>query len=527
MAWNNPLANQLENTIEELGVYLQGKGLAVHEIARTQEVCRDFCNFLGKNIYEAGDRQFVIYQQLHATTYEDEQAYAVMMGNIKDFCHAEKMRDEYAESTHLAPDNNKPNSIGSLANAELKKMFACQEATPAPSVNRKKTSKSLSEDDMISQNSSETGAYSAPLFVENQFKQAELADKKGSEDNAQLCAENAKLSASLAMMFSEAEKAAAPVSAPVKSSSMKEFASKKRKEKTNSYQASSTDGDDKDDQNKDTSSEFDAFAGIQTTSPDEPYIADVAPNKDENLVRSVDGVQYNFSQKNIRKMRNFEKQKRQNDIKQGGNNPIDKSLLTGFQPYLFDSQYLIDMPLPDPNQMKKLGHDIVVQYFIPLAPVIVLVIIGILGIAIEVYPLALSLVLALLVVVLIKSDIMPANQLTPLSTLTAYLNAKNGRCYGMARTLIAQPKDKKTDDELSFPQLWAPEPKFVDAMKNRLHEIEPPEIRTVAGSEAKNQILFISIDGDNYWLLPMVRLKNNKWYITDPAMTVHTVSKKS
>ncbi len=524
MAWSNiPLVQQIDNTVEELGKFLQGKGVEEKDILRTKEVCRDFCNFLGSDIHKAGEKQYTIYQQLHSTTYEDEKEYSVMMGYIKEYFYEEKMSYE-AEKTQFAPEIIKPKKGVSLANAELEKMFMNADIDDSP---KKKPHQKEEE-------SSEGGGFSAPLLSDSLSKKSEPVDEKTAEENAQLSAENARLSASLAMMFSEAEKQAGPIAGSPKTPLSNDFLFNKRSEKfLLSDSSKKTDSSSKnkkveDDgvRHEDLSAEYeDELSKLPSTSGDEIYSADVAPNKDENLVRSVDGVAYHFSQKSIRKMRNFEKQKQQNDIRQSGANPIDKSLLAGFQPYLFDANYLIDIPLPEPDQMEPLGHDIVVQYIVSLAPFIVLFMIGILGLLIEVYPLMIALILAGFAFVLVKREILPANQLTPLATILAYLNAKNGRCYGLARTLIAQPKNKQTDDDLSFQQIWAPEPKFIQAMKNRLRDVEAPEIRTVAGSEASNQLLYIHSDGDNYWLLPMVRIKN-KWYITDPTMSVHTVSKK-
>ena len=527
MDWNTSLVKQIEETVEELGEFLQDKGLAEQEIARTKEVCHDFCNFLGSEYHNATNKQFTIYQQLHSTTPEDEQAYSAMMSNIKEYFKAVKMSYE-AERTQMATDEQikKVKKGGSLANAELERMFMNVEEESQPK--RKKRISSVLND-------SEKSEFSAPLLSDSQIEKA--TKEKITDENSQLSEENARLSASLAMMFSEAEKQAGPTGIAPKTTLSNDFVLNKRKSKSGDSLVSSETAAKKEDsiskaleddgvKHEDLSSEDDAFSNMPSTSPDEQYVADVAPNKDDNLVRSVDGVQYNFSQKNIRKMRNFEKQKRQNDIKQSGNNPIDKSLLGGFQPYLFDGSYLIDIPLPDAEKMQPMGHDIVVQYIISLAPCVVLLIIGILGLLIDVYPMVIALILAVLAFFVVKRDVLPANQLTPVATILAYLNAKKGRCYGMARTLIAQPENKQSDEEFSFSQIWAPEPKFIDAMKNRFHDVDAPELRVVAGSEANNQILYIHVDGDNYWLVPMVRLKNNKWYITDPAMTVHTVSKK-
>ena len=87
MAWNDPFETQVDSLVEELGQFLQKKSaLEIMDIMQIQEICRDFCNFLCKDVRKATKRNYTVYTQLHAFTPEEEQEYYIKLSYIKEFC---------------------------------------------------------------------------------------------------------------------------------------------------------------------------------------------------------------------------------------------------------------------------------------------------------------------------------------------------------------------------------------------------------------------------------------------------------
>ena len=73
MAWQDPFEYSVEGLVQDLGDFLtEDLQLAAAEIARTQEVCRDFCKFIAKDIREATQEDYVDYLQLHSSTADRE-----------------------------------------------------------------------------------------------------------------------------------------------------------------------------------------------------------------------------------------------------------------------------------------------------------------------------------------------------------------------------------------------------------------------------------------------------------------------
>ena len=57
MAWNDPFETLVDSLVDELGTFLQeNENLDDMTIVQTQEVCRDFCDFLCKDVRKATPR---------------------------------------------------------------------------------------------------------------------------------------------------------------------------------------------------------------------------------------------------------------------------------------------------------------------------------------------------------------------------------------------------------------------------------------------------------------------------------------
>ena len=223
----------------------------------------------------------------------------------------------------------------------------------------------------------------------------------------------------------------------------------------------------------------------------------------------------------MKQKRKDEKKKKKADIGTNAANPIDETLINGFRPYLFDGKYVIDQPLPTPSKLIPYPPSITLRYLIPGASVAIFAALSALFFTLIDVVGFIFLILTIVSVAFAIPSLLPAQQLTPQSTLDSYLKAKSGRCYGKALSILAVEPDAK-DNEIDLHALWAPENKWPEALLNRLKQSSVPELRNVTGSDNQNTHLFIHADENTYWLLPMIRI-NNKWYITNPEMKLHSI----
>ncbi len=582
MAWNDPFVTLVEKTVDELGVFLQNQGdLAIHEIARTQEVCRDFCNFICKDIHKATKKDYTVYLQLHAMTPEDEDAYAIMLSNIRSYCEESMPEFQEPEPAPAVPHTRKRAATNnmSLSEQELRDMFTTAD-TPKSNDDltegrqRKATNAfSFSENELkglfMSNHENEpkpstpakpkVQQQNEPHSISFTFPQDELNNQANSTkatpqnpqksinpDSTPLPPSSKSISLrvnkkefSMDSLLEDELNIAAISGSSTRNSYSGLIANAQNAADTAAPNSKATKKPILDEPKPYAHAQRNSFADLFATSANSPgdsanpatfnirtdesfaiNMDQVAPDSNvqapNDLTRGVKGVEYDFSQSNIRKMRKFEKKK--SSLESENNlNPIDSSLLKSFRPYLFDTKYTIDMPLPDPNAMVECKPSTISMYIIPCAPAAFLLLLSalfftfldILGIV--------FLILAFIAIAIALPSILPAQQQTPQATLASYLKAKNGRCYGKAQSLLAVSKNA-SDTEIDLHKLWAPENKWPKAILNRFETPKIPELRNVSGTDIQNAHLFLHADEQTYWLIPFIRL-DNKWYITDPQMT--------
>lgn len=485
MAWTD-FETLVESTVKDLGDYLRIQNkFSEHDIARIQEVCRDFCHFHCKDIRKATKQDYAFYLQLHALSPEDEREYAAMLANIQKFA----LNFEPAPEAHVQNEAQDP---------KLRERKITKETLQSETA--------ISELFMLSENE-EHGAHLQAPSESFQFprhsgnslsatmdtpvpatQKASLPNRPQKQD---LSAEEAEIlnnqtNLPESMLRNSTETLSAPPDATQQATPPKPALTIPPRENT----------------------------PVENHEVIPPATAE-PENALSDRMRSVSGIAYNFNKDSLQKMREFEKkQARATSNSDAG--PIDMSLVGSFRPYLFDSKYMIDRPLAKPDEMTPYPPQLIIHYLIPLSPAVFLIILA--GILLQIFTPAgiVFLLLGLIALAFVLPDVLPAVQQTPQATLNAYLNARAGRCYGRGSTLLA--RNKQASKDLDMPQLWTPEPKWANALLQRFKKLPLASTRIVSGSEAQNAVLLIHCDETSYFLVSMARI-GAKWYICDPDLT--------
>lgn len=507
MAWNEPFETLVETIVDELGTFLMNRGdLAAYEVARTQEVCRDFCTFLCKDVHKATSQDYAVYLQMHALTPQDELDYSHMLADIRSYCEQTggTQTQNHAAGSMAMRRKVKTNEIENSAE-HASDMFAMENANAmnmhgsqsfdmrgSQAFDMRKASQMLDLQglqgatppkpiDAVPNNNLSERFHKFDFSVDDA-----LADELNNATNLPLEQPNA-----IATLDPNA--ALFPNNSPAKEDEL----------------AFNFSVDQENETTPNTNYELNPNVDLAATEPKE-------------LMRGVKGVEYDFSHNSIRKMRDFEKQQRKHEM--AVNNAIDYKLVGTFRSFIFERKFVIDTPLPNLENMTPYQPAFVTRYLIPLAPTLVLCALAIALSTIHVAIGAFFGLFAIIMCIFAIPNLKPANQSTPQATLLSYLNAKAGRCYGVASTLIAQPKDDKK--ELHFQAIWTPELQWHKAFLTRFKSQPIPEFRIPLGSETQNAIIILYNNEEDYWLVPMVRL-DTKWYITDPSLGQHTIVKDS
>lgn len=93
MPWNAP-QDYAEQFARELAEYLRRRGDRTQsEIDRTYETCRDFAQFLGRDIHDASSKDYTTFKRRRVLTVHDEDAYQQMLDDIKAFCQTTPRRN--------------------------------------------------------------------------------------------------------------------------------------------------------------------------------------------------------------------------------------------------------------------------------------------------------------------------------------------------------------------------------------------------------------------------------------------------
>lgn len=589
MAWSDPFESLVETLVDDLGMYLQSKGgFAIHEMARIQEVCRDFCYTIQKDVHQATQRDFEAYLESHSSSAQNHDDYLRMLNVIQGFCAATGLSssiqtDERVHATAPARPRSKRDKVSTLQfdpNSDvMREILALGANKPSKESSRShSTGETRGVPYQLGENRPFKGPTSAVskkrvsvnsgLFFPD-FGNATLQDCNESTNNPSVATpprpleavpERGKSSEKLSKAYGKinfsmdtalANEAELDTACPV---------TRLRAERATPHTPVSgvqpvpqntspqPDGDfdyaslfDHEDDDSLSKAEIESpfthsyeKKSLMAENVEEAYAlaADDSPMRhnpmtenDGERVRAVEGITYNFSSEAIRKMGNAIDRPKA-EILENAAPPIDPNLVGGFCPYTFESVYTIDVPLPNPASMKPAETSIVDRFVFPLAAPVVLIPIAVLVMTESVLIGAVILLLAIVALIAALPDVVPPEQRTPQSTLSAILSAKNGRCYGRAMSLVAVPKQSENDeeqDELDFHELWKNEAAWPKAILQRFKKMKLPEARLIAGSERTNAVLLlIPLEEKQYTLLPLVRI-HDRWYITDPTMKTRTM----
>ena len=595
MAWNDPFETLVDSIVEDLGTFLQEEeNLELMTVMQTQEICRDFCNFLCKDVHKATPRDYTVYTQLHAFTPEEEEEYAVKLGYIKAFCEA--TQDKKGESATQVNVNEKHpfNSVSIKERALMRERRATQsfdangfridelmmmseqdeealnakpekkESAPAPKLTSgliaigktdlrpkdlsiqelekatqatpKKPLKAVGQGDL--NNSTHPGLSETNLnkvSADTNFNKVNAdtnlnkvnadtnlnkvnADTNLNNVNADTNLNKVSASDSLDMLVSKAKNRAnqADVKNLLEKLEDSNDVSDFRHFSLNPNESLAIPV------HSDTYQRVANEIGEQKNQASEQKNQENAESKKDEVesadfMRGVEGVNYDFSLQNIRKMREFEKkQAKKMQLKDTG-----ESLTDEFRPYMFDSKYLIDIPIPNAAEMSPVKVSLINRYLFPLAPAIVAFAFAFLMLTLSAIVGLLLLLVGGICVAAVLADIKPAPQQTPQAAIMSYLNARQGRCYGCAMSLLAQSGKKQQPIDLHA--IWQPENAWPAAIKMRFRPEPPPETRIVATSAKKDAQLLFYMVGATYYLVPMVQI-DGKWYITNPKLPPHEMA---
>ena len=506
MAWTDPFENLVETTVDDLGNYLRAQEkFSEHDIARIQEVCRDFCHFHCKDIRKATKQDYAFYLQLHAMSAEDEREYAAMLSNIQKFA----MSAEPAPEAPVQPEPQAPRqrerkitketlqsetAISELFMLSENEEHGAQLQPPTESFQFPRHTGNAQTSDMA------TPLPGAKSVAHNKINAHQLSDEEADMLNNQT---NLPLS-----MIRNSNGAPKPddIAKQQQATPQKPLIAQPKPDNIAKQQQATP-------QKPLIAQPAEQQAPAPVPAPPDPDLSD-QDNVPADRMRSVSGVAYNFNKDSLQKMRDFEKkQARATSTSDAG--PIDMALVGNFRPYLFDSKYMIDRPLAKPEDMTTYPPQFLIHYLIPLTPSVLLLILAAILFQIVSAAGLVCLVLALITLAFVLPDVLPAVQQTPQAALNAYLNARAGRCYGRGSTILA--RNKEASKELDMPALWAPEPKWPQAFLNRFKKLPPVSTRVVSGAETQNAILLIHADDTSYFLVSMVRI-GAKWYICDPDL---------
>lgn len=240
--------------------------------------------------------------------------------------------------------------------------------------------------------------------------------------------------------------------------------------------------------------------------------------ENNELLRGISGVDYDFSQNTIGKMR---KNERARYAAESSSNPVDEGLLLGFRPFLIDDKYLVDCPAPIPQNYAPYKAPFISRIFFPLVPFFILMAIAFFILTLSPLTAVPFLIAALTAFAIAIPDIRSPLQQTPQATLNAFLMARHGRCYATASALTALEKGVKS--EIDFSAIWQNDCiSWPKAILSRFARQRMPATRTVLGAEAQNAVVLLCTVNDAYYVVPLVRL-NDAWFITNPDFQKRSV----
>ena len=239
--------------------------------------------------------------------------------------------------------------------------------------------------------------------------------------------------------------------------------------------------------------------------------------QNNELLRGVDNIDYDFSSNNIKKMREADKIAAYND------GTLIKESPAGFRSWIYDGKYVIDQPLPSPQHIKPYSANLIMRILLAMMPVLIMLALTAVAAAFSTILGLIFLLLTIVCIVFSLPDILPPSQQTIQATLSAYLQARAGYCINRGSALIAH---EKATTDFSLADLWKGEGyKLPNALLERFKPVHVPEYTTISGSDSQNALLILATTKDAYYLIPMART-DERWFIMDPTLGKHTIQEQ-
>lgn len=551
MAWNDPFETLVDGIVGDLVAYLEARGdRAPHEIARTSEICRDFCQFLCKDVHKASKQDYTIYMHLHALTANDEAEYQVMLGDIQSFCaqsgsfqdsvaqqgvkssrrevitNSMKERPEFMDflltNAHHPPTVKSYKSPSSSGVSESHRVLNADTSFRASGLIDAAAMRRAS-DPVVSATKSVTPARSVQSVPSVQdVLSASLSDQT-------LAPSKVSQRSSISQRFNQFDfNIDSELARNVGNENTVNPRLLERVDSKNRFGNSNPNFSDcfpaVDDSGVQSSLELDNSVAKQVAQNDfsKALLDKDASLQNNELLRGVNGIDYHFTQAGLEQVRLVD---REQMVSEPASPAIDKNLIQGFRPFVFDGKYRIDMPLPDASRCVPNAPHFVARFLFPLSPTLFFVAATVFGMSLNPLVGAILAIFAILSFVLVFPDIRPMPQQTPQATLNAYLSARSSRCVAVAQTLIAHSGEDV--ESFDLPALWADEaPSWPVAILNRFRNQVVENTRIVLGSEGQNAVVLLVIHPDDvnaYALAPLVRIRG-LWFLTDPTLTKRFLS---
>ncbi len=548
MAWKDSFENTVDAVVDEFAQYLARLGnLSASDQARAQEICRDFCAYLCKDVRQANKMDYVIYEQLHAFTPEAEADYERFLGLIKDFCANNNLpslstlgkkspmdapMDMGKRSPLESSESNKrirermrrPTLAGSDLNINFDSDEPQQPSLESGFIKAPKTTSGL-----LTPPRSGSGMFSEPSLnsgLRHIPRVAEAASKNKISGMFQKTSAERPVSQQAATparpIKAQNEGAPKPISQQEKTPVRPAEAVAQNKNGIDGFDFSF---DDKFNVAKSSSANEkavrrDSIADVVNVKQDNTGIRQPeSTTSDANNLRSVKSVNYDFSEEGRRRLLAVE-----DKTEEPKGEAIDKRLLKNFRPYKFENKFTIDCPTPDPNDYTP-GKAQMLNVLLSLLPTTFGLCLTIIAFVFSAIAGGILFLVTVILLLIASPNLQQQPNQTVNATISSLIKAKRGRCYSAANKLMAMPKDESIILEPAA--LWEkdllPMPQAIMA---RFKTIEAISLKTVSGSESKNALVVLFESGENYFIVPLVRLEG-KWYAVDASLVPRSLTPKA
>lgn len=514
MPWNTNVDN-VDPLINELADYLQSKGERTpQEIEQTVDWANNFAVFLQKSIRDATSQDYVAFLHQCAHSHLDEAKVPQIIDDIKAFCAASSASNS---PNDLHSGRKRVNTNPAQPSNEIMALLCANDDPPTPEEEEDLNSTRLQTEGnrrrliSISENldALQNGIFPMPSQSNDLHVNDLLDDALGGHAKSGAHSYDLNVNAFTPKRLDNRN------SHPIQRDS-----SSQTSNLDENFSAFFTPVKRDDDFRQHFDEMDDVAHQVAENDMSEEFLAEGASPANNELLRGVSGVDYDFNQASLEIIRRGELNKLKNN-KTNGVSPIDESLITtNFRPYTLDEKYLIDVPDPDPCAYKPYPQSFIHRWFIPAIPTLGGLALTTLASAFSTTVGIVVFILTLAVLVLSLSNLIPAEQQTAVAVANALFRAQKTRSYTLATTIAAIPKDAHA--EIDLITLWQNVvPKWKDALLNRLKPARNLESRLVSGSDTQDSVLLLLTQNDDYWLIPLVRL-NNLWYVASLEFPKHT-----